>query len=152
LVLLVWGGLALEVHARVVRPLQTLANVLEALRAGDTSMRARGARRGDPLGEVLLEANALGDAMRDKTLGALEANALLRAVMDQIDVAIFTFDGGGALRLVNPAGERLLGRPAARLLGRGAEVLGVEAWLSTSVPCRLDDPFAGSGGPFELRR
>lgn len=152
LMIVVWIGVAIEVHSRIVRPLQTLTNVLEAIRVGDLSMRARGARRGDPLGEVLLEANALGDALRTKTLGALEANALLRAVMDQIDVAIFTFDGGGALRLVNPAGERLLGRPAARLLGRGADVLGVDAWLSTSVPCRLDDPFAGSGGPFELRR
>ena len=152
LVVVLWAGLASEVHARVVRPLQTLANVLEALRAGDTSMRARGARRGDPLGEVLLEANALGDAMREKTLGALEATALLRAVMDQIDVAIFTFDGGGALRLVNPAGERLLGLPMERLLGRGAEALGVAAWLSAPAPCRLDDPSPGSGGPFELRR
>jgi nitrogen fixation/metabolism regulation signal transduction histidine kinase len=152
LVVVVWLGLAAEVHARVVRPLQTLANVLEALRAGATSMRARGARRGDPLGEVLLEANSLGDAMREKTLGALEATALLRAVMEQIDVAIFTFDGDGALRLVNPAGERLLGRPMERLLGRRAEDLGVGAWLSAPAPCRLDDPFPGSGGPFELRR
>ena len=152
LVILAWAGLAAEVRSRVVRPLQTLANVLEALRAGDTSMRARGARRGDPLGEVLLEANALGDAMREKTLGALEASALLRAVMTQLDVAIFTFDGGGALRLVNPAGERLLGRPVERLLGRRAEALGVAAWLSVPAPCRLDDPFPGSGGPFELRR
>jgi nitrogen fixation/metabolism regulation signal transduction histidine kinase len=152
LMILAWAGIAAEVHARVVRPLQTLANVLEALRARDTSMRARGARRGDPLGEVLLEANALGDAMREKTLGALEASALLRAVMEQIDVAIFTFDDRGALRLVNPAGERLLGCPAERLLGRPAEALGVGAWLSTPAPCRLDNPLPGTGGPFELRR
>lgn len=149
---LVWIGVAAEVQARVVRPLQTLANVLEALRAGDTSMRARGARRGDALGEVLLEANALGDAMREKTLGALEASALLRAVMAQIDVAIFAFDDGGSLRLVNPAGERLLGLPSERLLGRRADALGVGAWLAAPAPCRLDDVFPGSGGPFELRR
>ncbi len=91
LTILAWLGLAAEVEARVVRPLRTLASVLEALRADDTTMHARGARRDDPLGEVLLEANALGDAMREKTLGALEASALLRAVMEQIDVAIFTF-------------------------------------------------------------
>lgn len=150
--ILAWIGLAAEVRGRVVRPLQTLANVLEALRAGDTSMRARGARRGDALGEVLLEANALGDAMREKTLGALEASALLRAVMEQIDVAIFTFDAGGALRLVNPAGERLLGQPVQRLLGRRAEALGVGAWLTAPAPGRLDEPCPGSGGPFELRR
>jgi two-component system, NtrC family, nitrogen regulation sensor histidine kinase NtrY len=151
LMILAWAGLSAEVRARVVRPLHTLANVLEALRAGDTSMRARGARRGDPLGEVLLEANALGDAMRDQALGALEATALLRAVMEQIDVAIFAFDGGGALRLVNPAGERLLGCPAERLVGRRAEALGIDAWLSSPAPCRLD-AVPGGGGPFELRR
>ncbi|MDI3289621.1 ATP-binding protein [Polyangium sp. 15x6] len=152
LVVLTWAGVASEVQARVVRPLQTLANVLEALRAGDTSMRARGARRGDPLGEVMLEANALGDAVREKTLGALEASALLRTVMEQIDVAIFAFDEGETLRLVNPAGERLLGLPSPRLLGRRAASLGVSAWLTASAPCRLDDVLPGSGGPFELRR
>src|SRR5262245_17960096 len=115
-----------------------LANLLEALRVGDTSMRARGARRGDPLGEVLLEVNTLSDAVRDKTLGALEASALLRAVMEQIDVAIFTFDDSSALRLINPAGERLLGRPMERLLGRSASALGIEAWLVAPAPCRLD--------------
>ncbi|MDC3961928.1 PAS domain-containing protein [Polyangium jinanense] len=152
IVVLTWAGVASEVQARVVRPLQTLANVLEALRAGDTSMRARGARRGDPLGEVMLEANALGDAVREKTLGALEASALLRTVMEQIDVAIFAFDEGETLRLVNPAGERLLGLPTPRLLGRRAASLGVSAWLTAPAPCRLDDVLAGSGGPFELRR
>jgi two-component system nitrogen regulation sensor histidine kinase NtrY len=67
-------------------------------------------------------------------------------------VAIFTFDGDRKLRLVNPAGERLLDRPIERLLGRSAEALGIEAWLVAPAPCRLDDPFPGSGGPFELRR
>ncbi|MDI1482673.1 ATP-binding protein [Polyangium sp. y55x31] len=152
IVVLTWAGVASEVQARVVRPLQTLANVLEALRAGDTSMRASGARRGDPLGEVMLEANALGDAVREKTLGALEASALLRTVMEQIDVAIFAFDEGETLRLVNPAGERLLGLPAPRLLGRRAASLGVSPWLTAPAPCRLDDVLPGSGGPFELRR
>ena len=40
-----WLGFAAELHSRVVRPLQTMANLLSALREGDFSVRARGAGR-----------------------------------------------------------------------------------------------------------
>ena len=94
---------------RVVYPLQTLSNLLAGLREGDSSIRARGAGRDDALGEVMLEANVLAETLREQRLGALEATALLRKVMEEIDVAVFTFDGGQRLRLINRAGERLLG-------------------------------------------
>ncbi len=64
----------------------------------------------DALGEVMPEANTLAGTLREQRLGALEATALLRKVMEEIDVAVFTFDGAHRLRLVNRAGERLLGR------------------------------------------
>ncbi|HOK44997.1 MAG TPA: PAS domain-containing sensor histidine kinase, partial [Bryobacteraceae bacterium] len=38
-----WAGLAAATQGRVVRPLQTLSNLLAALREGDYSIRARGA-------------------------------------------------------------------------------------------------------------
>src|SRR5437016_7590591 len=41
----------------MVRPLQTMSNLLAALREGDYSIRARGARAGSALGEVLIEIN-----------------------------------------------------------------------------------------------
>ena len=65
----------------------------------------------------MLEVNALADTLREQRLGALEASALLRTVMAEIDVAVFAFDRERRLRLVNRAGERLLGaarRAAAR--------------------------------------
>ena len=99
-----WWGFALAAQGRVVRPLQTLSNMLAALREGDFSIRARGARRDDALGEVIIEVNALGATLREQRLGAVEATALLRTVMSEIDVAIFTFDGEHRLRLVNRAG------------------------------------------------
>jgi methyl-accepting chemotaxis protein len=71
IVVVAWIGLAVELRGRVANPLQALSNLLEALRTGDFSVRGRGARRGDPLGEVLLEVNALGDALREQRLGAL---------------------------------------------------------------------------------
>src|SRR5262252_1697288 len=102
-----WSGFALAVRRRVVFPLQTVSNLLAALREGDYSIRGRQARADDALGEVMLEVNALGETLREQRLGALEATGLLRTVMEEIDVAIFTFDNENKLRLVNRAGERL---------------------------------------------
>src|SRR5689334_7938750 len=59
----VWTGCSFSVRHRVVLPLQTLSNLLAALRESDFSIRARGASgRGasnDPLGAVMLEVNVL---------------------------------------------------------------------------------------------
>jgi PAS domain S-box-containing protein len=124
-----WLGFATAVRHRVARPLQTMSNLLLALREGDFSFRARGARQRDPLGDALAEINGLGDILQTQRRGALEATALLSAVMKEIDVAIFTFDSDGILRLVNPAGQLLLGQPAERLLGRDAQAIGLAECL-----------------------
>src|SRR5689334_22222752 len=131
LVLLTWLGAASAARAMVVRPLQTLSNMLAALREGDFSMRGRGADPDDALGLALLEANLLTSTLRDERLRALESAALLRRVMAEIDAAVFAFDEAGRLRLVNRAGERLLGRPAERLLGSDADELGLAAFLAS---------------------
>src|SRR5918993_3227583 len=125
----VWGIVASSLLHRIVFPLQTMANLLEALRESDFSFRARGARRDDPLGETLFEINALADTLRDERLGSLEATALLRTVMGEIDVAVFAFDDQHKLRLVNRAGERLLGRPVEQLLWRTADEINLGACL-----------------------
>src|SRR5579872_6712789 len=84
----VWLGGAEAARSRVVFPLQTLSNLLAALREGDYSLRARGARHDDALGEVLFEINSLGATLREQRLGALEATALLEKVMAEVDVAV----------------------------------------------------------------
>src|SRR5689334_9720493 len=48
-----WFGFAFAVQEHVVRPLHTMANLLSALREGDFAIRARGARRDEPLGDVM---------------------------------------------------------------------------------------------------
>ncbi len=147
-----WLGFALATQGWVVRPLQTLSNLLAALREGDYSIRARGARRDDALGEVIMEVNALGATLREQRLGAMEATLLLRTIMSEIDVAIFTFDGRHRLRLVNRAGERLLAQPAERLLGRRAEELGLADCLEGDVPRTAQMVFPGGMGRWGVSR
>jgi nitrogen fixation/metabolism regulation signal transduction histidine kinase len=148
----VWTGCSFSVRHRVVLPLQTLSNMLAALRESDFSIRARGASGDDPLGAVMLEVNVLASTLHDQRLGALEAGALLRTVMVEIDVAVFTFDGAHALRLVNRAGERLLAQPAEQLLGRTADELGLGACLAGQSPRIEDVAFPGASGRWEVRR
>ena len=129
LLLVAWLGVAFNLKQRVIRPLQTLSNILGALREGDYSIRGRRAVSGDALGEVMLEVNELGQTLREQRLGALEATALLRTVMAEIDLAVFAFDEDERLRLINRAGEKLLAQPAARLLGRTGKQLGLSDCL-----------------------
>ena len=106
------------------------ADLLAALREDDFSIRARGAAAGDSLGQVFLEVNSLVDTLRTERLGAQEATALLRAVMWEIDVAIFAFDSTGRLALVNRFAAELLGRPSDNLLGTSLADLGLGAAMS----------------------
>src|SRR5713226_3762830 len=117
-------------HDHIVRPLQTLANVVGALREEDYSFRARLAVPNDALGELSLEVNALADLLAEHRIGAIEAAALLQRVVEVVDIPLFAFDPGEALRLVNSAGERLLQQASPRLLGRTAAELGLKTCLS----------------------
>jgi len=147
-----WFGYALAVREIVMRPLQTMANLLTALREGDFSTRARGANRDEPLGDVMSEINLLGGVLQEQRLGALEATALLRTVMEEIDVAIFAFDGNETLRLVNRAGQELLAQPAERILGRNAKELEMVDCLGGEPTRVLNRTFPGGAGRWGMRR
>ena len=153
LLVLLWLGISFNLKTRIVRPLQTLSNILAAIREGDYSIRGRRALTGDALGEVMLEVNDLGQTLREQRLGAMEATALLRTVMAEIDVAVFAFDGEQRLQLVNRSGERLLAQPPARLLGRTAEELGLSACLNLSgaAPQTMQMVFPGGVGRWDIR-
>jgi two-component system nitrogen regulation sensor histidine kinase NtrY len=141
-----------SIREHAIRPLQTLSNLLAALREGDYSIRARGAREGSALGEVLLEVNSLGETLRQQRLGAFEATALLRTIMSEIDVAIFTFDPERRLRLINRAGETLLARPMDKLLGKTALELALQDCLSADDDEPLTLNFPGGSGRWGIRR
>jgi nitrogen fixation/metabolism regulation signal transduction histidine kinase len=152
IVVAVWLAFSAAVRERVLRPLQTASNLVAALREGDFSVRGRGARLGDPLGELMLELNELSTTLREQRLGSLEAGALLQRVMDEIEVAVFAFDENGRAVLANRAGERLLGTELARLPSSDARQLGLGAALDGPSPRNLELTLPGGAGKFELRR
>ena len=148
-----WLGFGAAARHRVVRPLQTMANLLSALREGDFSIRARGAQRDEPLGDVYAEINFLGTLLQTQRLGALEATVLLRTVMEEIDVAIFAFDSNETLRLVNRSGQELLAAPAERILGRSAAELSLKECLAGDDTRVLSaTKFPGGTGRWGMRR
>jgi two-component system, NtrC family, nitrogen regulation sensor histidine kinase NtrY len=146
-----WLGCAYGLREGIARPLRTITSMLSALRENDFSIRARGAGTADPLSAVLYEVNLLADTMRTQRLDAQEATALLRAVMAEIDVAIFAFDAAHRLVLVNGFGERLLAQRADALIGRTADELGLLAALRPD-PGIQDISFPGGAGRWEVRR
>lgn len=142
-------GLAL--HDHVVRPLQTLANVVGALRDEDYSFRARLAVPNDALGELSLEVNALADLLAQHRTGAIEAAALLQRVVEEVEIPIFAFDPAGKLRLLNSAAEKLLQRPSNLLLGKTAAELRLDNALSCENETLIQLQF-GTGARWFVRR
>src|SRR5271165_1398407 len=150
--LFVWWLLAMALQEQTTRPLQTLANVIAALREEDYSFRARGAAAEDVLGELSLEVNALADLLADQRILSIEATALLRRVVEEIDAPLFTFDPDQILRLVNSAGERLLQQPSVRLLGRTAEEIGLARCLTAENETLVPLPFQTPNARWLVRR
>ncbi len=145
-------GLPIVLLRRLSYTLNTLANLLEALREGDFSLRARTALGGGPMEEVMTEVNALGAILREQRLGAMEATVLLRKVIDAIDVAVFAFDGDERLQVVNRAGARLLARPAETVLGSSAAELGLAEFLTGEANRLVDRAFPGRAARWDVRR
>jgi len=155
-----------ELRVRSEHPLQTLSNLVAALREGDYSFRARAREKvdDDALDSVFRELNGLSELLQQQRLKATEATALLTAVISEIDVAVFAFDEGDVLRLVNRAGEALLGRPSERmqprsgslrtdgLLGASARSLGLSEALEGEDVRLVDLSLPGRAGRFEVRR
>jgi nitrogen fixation/metabolism regulation signal transduction histidine kinase len=116
----------------MMRPLQTLSNVVSSLREGDYSFRARGAGSLDAFGELAGEINALADLLQKQRVRSLEATALLARILEVMHAPLFAFDRENSLQLVNNAGAQLLGRPLARCFGHSARELGLDGLLASA--------------------
>lgn len=146
-----WFIPIMAARARSRYHLRTLSNLLAALREGDFSFRVRDVSRKDPYGEVVAELNQLAESLRRQRVEDLEATALVRKVMSEIDVAVFAFDASHRLRQVNVTGERLF-RGTPDLLGSAAADLGLEACLSGASSRVVELDIGGSVGRWEMRR
>lgn len=137
-------------HGQVIRPLQTLSNMVAAIREDDFSFRLRGGSREDSLADLIYEINALATRLQQQKVSALEATALLKKVLMEIDVAVFTFDQRQHLTIVNRAGEQLMGRIAPRMLGRTAQELGLSEFLQSIEPQTVQMTFPGKHGRWAI--
>jgi len=144
-------GMTTFAASRSMYRLRTLSNLIAALREGDYSFRARKRSRTDPLDEVITELNLLAESLRSQRVEDLEATALVREVMAEIDVAVFAFDGSHRLRQVNHAGEELFGAHRTAI-GTSAAELGLEDCL-TGPPARtVQLEIDGTPSRWEMRR
>lgn len=130
--------------------MQTLVNLLEALREGDYGVRASGAERQDDFGDIARRFNALALRLQDEQRGLQESLQLLSKTLAALDGAVFAFERDGRLRLVNPAGERLLARPAAELLGTDAATLGLSGLFDVGSGDIISYEFAGQVGRWQV--
>jgi nitrogen fixation/metabolism regulation signal transduction histidine kinase len=151
----VWIALAAALRRHIMFPLQTVSNLIAALREGDFSVRGRQSRTlrpHDTLEELIREVNELATTLHTQRLGAIEATALLGKVMEEIEVAVFTFDAEHRLKLLNLGAARLLALPPERAIGETAESLGLADYLKVGGPRLLDASFPGGTGRWEIRR
>lgn len=151
LVALLMGALASRLRRRVAYPLNTLSNLLEAMREGDFSLRGSRTQRGDALGDLVHEVNELAETLRQQRLQVTETLNLLGKVMSEIDIAVLTFDQARRLRLVNAAGARLLAASASSLLGQSADAIGLGDCLDHDADQLRQRQFPGGSGRYEIR-
>jgi two-component system nitrogen regulation sensor histidine kinase NtrY len=147
---IMWAIGSSMLHGQVVRPMQTLSNMVAAIREEDFSFRLRGGGREDSLADLIHEINALAVRLQQQKISALEATALLKKVLMEIDVAVFTFDQQQRLRIVNRAGEQLMGRIAPRMLGLTAAELGLQEFLQSPGPQTVQMTFPGKHGRWAI--
>jgi two-component system, NtrC family, nitrogen regulation sensor histidine kinase NtrY len=143
---------AAVLHEHITRPLQTLSNVVSALREEDYSFRSRNALSADALGELSLEINSLADMLQVQRLRALEATALLRRVVESMDAPILAFDLGNLLRLINPAGEKTFSLTAEHAIGRTADELNLTKILGEKEEDLVTLPWQGKETKWMVKR
>jgi two-component system nitrogen regulation sensor histidine kinase NtrY len=142
-----WAFAVSLLMEQIIRPLQTLANVVAALREDDYSFRARGGQRNDAVGDLALEVNRLAATLQGQRAGALEAMALVERVMRSMQSPVLAFDPAGRLRLLNAAGERAFGLRGQTALGYSATQLKLEELLHVGD----DDVISLDRGPQSVR-
>jgi two-component system, NtrC family, nitrogen regulation sensor histidine kinase NtrY len=124
------------------RRLDSLANVLHAIRFGDHTLRARIDDPRDATHSLAREINQLRESLAGSRVAELGAAVLTHTIVDCTSIAIVTFDELGRLRSINPAAEQLVGINRVRSIGRHAAELGFAPILEAAR--RHLNPVSGS--------
>lgn len=144
--LLAWVAITAQ---RRTRRMRLLASLLQSLREGDYSLRAR--LRGEGFREVWREFNALASHLGGEQRLGIETNALFAQLLAALDFAVLVIDERERLVDLNPVAEQLLGNVSTALIGRSAAELGLSDWLAVSTPQVEAREFPGGAGPWEVR-
>ncbi len=140
------------VSRHVVRPLQTLSNVVAALRENEYSFRARDVGEGDSLGDLAAQINELAGDLRTRRHRESETFALLERVVETMDLPVFAFDAASNLQLTNPAALKMVQLPAESVLQTSAHALGLAEMLTCDENSVIALNLHGREGRWMVRR
>lgn len=142
------GGFAVAARARVQRPLQTLANIVAALREKDYSVRGRHMRKDDALGLAMTELAELAEQLRAERWRDEEAAAGLARVVERLDAAVLAVDANGTIRMANRTADRLVGKP---LENTNVADHGLAHLFEVDAPRTVELALPGGRGTWEVR-
>lgn len=146
------ASLASAVFRHIVRPLQTLSNVVAALRENEYSFRARDVGEGDALGDLAAQINELAGNLRTRRHRESETFALLERVVETMDLPVFAFDADSNLQLTNPAAAKMLQTTMESMLNKNADSLGLGDLLARDEHAVVALTLHGREGRWMVRR
>jgi signal transduction histidine kinase len=144
------AGAGAVLRRQASHPLRTAANVLDAMRHGDYTHRARTDIVHGAVAHLLGEINHLAQHLQAERARAEETAALLQALVDRVDVALLAFDDQGLLRWWNPAADRLFSTKLR--VAVSARELGAEELLTGASERSVGLPGHDPSSVWELRR
>jgi two-component system nitrogen regulation sensor histidine kinase NtrY len=144
------AGAGTYLRLQASHPLRTAANVLDAMRRGDYTHRARTDIVHGAVADLLVEINHLAQHLQAERTRAEETAALLQALVARVDVALLAFDDQRLLRWWNPAADRLFGSRLRDALAAGE--LGADELLAGASERSVGLPGHDPSSVWELRR
>ncbi|SEW25194.1 ATP-binding protein [Luteibacter sp. 329MFSha] len=137
---------------RMLGTLTTVSDLLAAMSEGDLGIRGRIRPGYDPLQQLVRDVNRLGDELRDGRRKRTEASRFLGKTLIALQDPIFVVDDQNRLRLINPAGRRLIGAERTSVVGRDLSSLALGEALEAPDNAVISGRFPGGHGRWAIRR
>jgi nitrogen fixation/metabolism regulation signal transduction histidine kinase len=136
---------------RIVGTLDTVSDLLAALREGDYGLRGRARPAQGPLQGLVTDVNLLSDALREGRRKRTEASRFLGKTLTALKDPVFVADEEGKLRLINPAARQLIGAERVTVVGLDLVSLGLAEALATPDNAIFHGRFPGGEGLWAVR-